>query len=97
MKRPGRQAVAVALTELERAVLDFERSWWTEDGVKDVLLAERLGLDPSRYYQLLNELLDRDDALGHDPLTVRRLRRLRERKRRARLEGRVSAARSVDG
>ena len=83
---PARQAVAVALTEHEQAVLDFERSWWTVDGVKEVLIEERLGLTSSRYYQVLNELLDRPDALDHDPMVVRRLRRLRDRKRRARLD-----------
>jgi len=76
----------VALTEHEQAVLDFERSWWTVDGVKEVLIEERLGLTSSRYYEKLNELLDRPDALDHDPMVVRRLRRLRERKRRARLD-----------
>ena len=57
----------MALTEHEQAVLDFERSWWTVDGVKEVLIEERLGLTSSRYYQVLNELLDRPDALEHDP------------------------------
>jgi len=90
------QACEVALTDLERAVLDFERSWWTEDGVKEVLISERLGVDAGRYYQLLNGLLDRDDALEHDPLGVRRLRRLRDRKRRARLDAAAEASRSVD-
>jgi hypothetical protein len=90
--RPARQAVAVALTDHEQAVLDFERSWWTEDGVKEVLMEERLGITSARYYQLLNELLDRPDALEHEPLVVRRLRRLRDRKRRARL----AAPRVVD-
>ncbi|HKA04522.1 MAG TPA: DUF3263 domain-containing protein [Acidimicrobiales bacterium] len=77
----------MALTDQERAVLDFERNWWTVDGVKEVLIEERLGLTASRYYRQLNELLDRSDALEHDPLVVRRLRRLRERRRRARLDG----------
>jgi hypothetical protein len=92
MVRPAGQAVAVALTEHEQAVLDFERSWWTVDGVKEVLIEERLGLTSSRYYQVLNELLDRPDALAHDPLVVRRLRRLRDRKRRARLEAAAGTA-----
>ena len=85
------QAVAVALTDHEQAVLDLERSWWTEDGVKEVLMEERLGLTATRYYQVLNELLDRPDALEHDPLVVRRLRRLRDRKRRARLDAAAAA------
>jgi hypothetical protein len=90
------QAFGVALTDQERAVLDFERSWWTADGVKEVLIEQRLGLTASRYYRQLNELLDRPDALEHDPLVVRRLRRLRERRRRARLEG-AQARRGVEG
>jgi hypothetical protein len=86
MVGPGRQAVAVALTDHEQAILDFERSWWTVDGVKEALIEERLGISASRYYQVLNELLDRPDALEHDQLVVRRLRRLRDRRRRARLQ-----------
>lgn len=91
----GGQAFGVALTDQERAVLDFERNWWTVDGVKEVLIEQRLGLTASRYYRQLNELLDRPDALEHDPLVVRRLRRLRERRRRARLEG-AQARRGVE-
>ena len=93
---PDGQAVGVALTDQERAILDFERSWWTVDGVKEALIEERLGLTSSRYYRQLNELLDRQDALEHDPLVVRRLRRLRERRRRARVEG-AQARRGVEG
>jgi hypothetical protein len=85
MHLPDRQAFAVTLTDHEQAVLDFERTWWTADGVKEVLIEERLGVTATSYYQLLNELLDRPEALEHDPLVVRRLRRLRDRRRRARL------------
>jgi len=93
---PDGQAVGVALTDQERAILDFERSWWTADGVKEALIEDRLGLTSSRYYRQLNELLDRPEALEHDPLVVRRLRRLRERRRRARVEG-AKARRGVEG
>jgi hypothetical protein len=96
MHLPDRQAFGVALTDHERAVLDFERSWWTADGVKAVLIEDRLGLTSARYYQVLNELLDRPDALDHDPLVVRRLRRLRDRRRRARLES-AAERRGVEG
>jgi hypothetical protein len=96
LPRPDGQAVGVALTDQERAVLDFERSWWTADGVKEALIEERLGMTASRYYRQLNELLDRPEALEHDPLVVRRLRRLRERRRRARLEG-AESRRGVEG
>jgi hypothetical protein len=76
------------LSDRDRAILDFERSWWTEAGPKDTAIRERFELSGTRYYQLLTELLDDADALEYDPLLVRRLRRVRERRRRARVEGR---------
>ena len=78
----------MALSERERAILDFERSWWTEPGPKETVIRDRFGLSATRYYQVLHELLDSDDAMAYDPLVVRRLRRVRDRRRRARFEGR---------
>jgi hypothetical protein len=78
----------MALTDRDRAILDFERTWWTEAGPKDTAIRERFELSGTRYYQLLTELLDDADALAYDPLLVRRLRRARDRRRRARVEGR---------
>lgn len=78
----------MALTARDRAILDFERSWWTEPGPKDTAIRERFELSGTRYYQLLTELLDDEEAMAYDPLLVRRLRRVRERRRRARVEGR---------
>jgi hypothetical protein len=78
----------MALTERDKAILDFERTWWTEAGPKDTAIRERFELSGTRYYQLLTELIDDPDALDYDPLLVRRLRRMRERRRRARVEGR---------
>ncbi len=74
------------LTDRERAILDFERTWWTEPGPKETAILERFELSTTRYYQLLNELLDNEEAVDFDPLVVRRLRRLRDRRRRARFE-----------
>ncbi len=81
------------LTDREKAILEFERSWWTEDGVKDALIEERFAMTSNAYYQLLNELLERPEAQEFDPLVVRRLRRLRDRRRRARLDAAGGAAR----
>jgi hypothetical protein len=78
----------MALPERERAILDFERTWWTEPGPKDAAIRARFEMSTTRYYRLLNELLDSPDALAYDPLVVRRLRRMRDRRRRARFEGR---------
>ena len=82
----------MALTERERAILDFERSWWLEPGPKESAIQQRLQLSSTSYYRALGELTDSDDALAYDPLVVRRLRRVRER-RRARLERRSSGGR----
>ena len=80
--------IAMALSPRDQAILDFERSWWTEPGPKEGAIRERFDLSPTRYYQVLSDLLDAPEALGYDPLVVRRLRRLRDRRRRARFEGR---------
>ena len=68
-------------------MLDFEGSWWTLDDAKDTLIRARFACSLDEYYQELNSLLDRSAALDHDPMVVRRLLRLRDRRRRARLEG----------
>ena len=83
----GGQTRAVALGERERSILDFERSWWQSPGPKESAIRATFGLSTTRYYQILNDLLDDDLALQYDPLVVRRLRRLRDRRRRARYEG----------
>jgi hypothetical protein len=77
---------AVELTERDKAILDFERSWWTEPGPKEAIIVERFELSATRYYQILNELLESPEAYDHDPLVVRRLQRQRDRRRRARAE-----------
>ena len=82
----------MGLSERDAAILDLERSAWMLPGRKEVLVRERLGLSPTTYYKLLAALLDDPDALAHDPLVVRRLRRVRDQRRRARFEGR-----SADG
>jgi hypothetical protein len=78
----------VPLTDRDRAILDFDRSWWTQPGPKETAIRERFELSPTRYYEILNELLEDPAAMDHDPLLIRRLRRLRERRRRQRFEGR---------
>jgi hypothetical protein len=76
------------LSSRDRAILDFERNWWSVPGPKEQEIRRRFELSPTRYYQLLGELLESSEALAYDPLVVRRLRRLRDRRRRARWVGR---------
>ncbi|MFI2642703.1 DUF3263 domain-containing protein [Streptomyces sp. NPDC018610] len=65
----------------ERDVLALERRGFAGPGAKERAIREELGLSPVRYYQLLNALLDDTRALAHDPVTVNRLRRVRESRR----------------
>ncbi|HUC60018.1 MAG TPA: DUF3263 domain-containing protein [Streptosporangiaceae bacterium] len=65
------------LTELEMRILAFERSLWRSPGAKDREITDALAVSPTRYYQLLNELIDRPEAAEFDPELVARLRRRR--------------------
>lgn len=72
------------LSARDEDVLALERRSWPGPGAKERAIRERLGLSPTRYYQLLNALLDDPSALAHDPVTVNRLRARREEQRRRR-------------
>jgi Protein of unknown function (DUF3263) len=80
----GAGGVATGLSQRDRSVLDFERQWWKYAGAKEQAVREKFDMSATRYYQVLNALLDRPEALAHDPLLVRRLRRLRAARQRAR-------------
>jgi hypothetical protein len=67
-----------------RSILDLERSWVIGGGRKERQIRQRLGLSPTRYHQLLVRAIDLPEALAYDPMLVRRLRRLRDTRRRAR-------------
>lgn len=72
------------LTQREREILAFERQWWKYAGAKEQAIHELFGVSPTRYYQLVNRLIDRREALQADPMLVKRLRRLRNSRQRAR-------------
>jgi len=72
------------LTEREREYLAFERQWWKYAGAKEQAVGELFGLSGTRYYQVLNALIDRPEALAHDPMLVKRLRRMRQSRQRTR-------------
>ena len=77
------------LDERARQILDFEREAWKLSVPKARAIRERFGFSPARYHQLLNRVLDRPEALAYDPMLVRRLRRLREARRRRRVADRL--------
>ncbi|MET7863970.1 DUF3263 domain-containing protein [Micromonospora taraxaci] len=75
---------AALLTERERAILAFEQQWWRHAGAKEQAVRDTFGVSSTRYYQLLNGLLDNPAALAADPVLVGRLRRLRSSRARNR-------------
>ncbi|GAA4184688.1 hypothetical protein GCM10022288_05740 [Gryllotalpicola kribbensis] len=72
------------LTDLEVAVLDFEREWLQGPAAKEQAIRSQFGLSGARYYQILGRLIDTPAALAYDPLLVRRLLRQRDERREAR-------------
>ena len=80
----GGPAVAGELSERDREILAFERHWWKYAGAKEQAVRELFGMSATRYYQVLNALLDRPEALAADPMLVKRLRRMRAARQRQR-------------
>jgi hypothetical protein len=78
------QVEAVGLSQRDRAILEFERHWWKYAGAKEQAVRDNFDMSSTRYYQVLNALIDRPEALEADPLLVRRLRRLRASRQRQR-------------
>ncbi|WP_209370826.1 DUF3263 domain-containing protein [Brevibacterium renqingii] len=78
------------LSELEVAVLEFERRWWKYGGAKDHAIRERFDMSATSYFQILNSLLDNPAALANDPMLVKRLRRIRSTRQSERAQARVS-------
>jgi len=69
------------LSDRERELLAFEAAWQRHGGAKEEAIRTELDLTPARYYQVLGRLIESADALAHDPLLVKRLRRLRDARR----------------
>jgi hypothetical protein len=78
MSAQEESAINTGLSDLEVRILDFEGNWWRYAGAKEAAIKELFDLNAPRYYQLLNDLIDRDDALAASPMLVKRLRRLRD-------------------
>lgn len=74
----------MALTVRETMMLDFERSWWKFAGAKDEEIVKQFSMTSTRYYQALNALIERPEAMEHDAMLVRRLQRLRDQRRQNR-------------
>ncbi|MFT3876879.1 MAG: DUF3263 domain-containing protein [Propioniciclava sp.] len=83
------------LSAADAAMLDFEARWWSASDSKDAEILARFGLSGPRYYQHLNALIDRPEALAYAPLLVKRMRRLRERRQRDRSARHLSVRSTV--
>lgn len=81
--------VATPLSDRDRQIIDLEASWWTEGVAKKEVIRRRLGISPTRYYQLLTGLVASRQAAAYDPLVILRIRREQVRRRRAQFEGRA--------
>lgn len=81
----------------ERKILEFERYWWKYAGAKERAIREHFELSATRYYQLLNEIIDMPEALSYDPILVKRLQRLRAFRQRQRMARRLGIRLSDNG
>src|SRR6478735_8580308 len=77
------------LSRRERDILAFERQWWKYAGAKEEAIKELFDMSATRYYQVLNTLVDRQEALAADPMLIKRLRRLRASRQRTRAARRL--------
>ena len=84
VRRPVRE-----LDRREREILAFESQWWKYAGAKEQAVRELFDMSPTRYYQVLNALMDKPEAMAADPLLIRRLRRQRTGRQRSRAARRV--------
>jgi Protein of unknown function (DUF3263) len=79
------------LSSRDQQMLALERQWWKYAGAKEQAIRELFDLSATNYYQILNTLIDTEDALAHDPMLVKRLRRLRTSRQRARTARRLGS------
>ncbi|NIJ10262.1 hypothetical protein FHU38_000606 [Saccharomonospora amisosensis] len=80
---------ADGLSQREQDVLAFERQWWRYAGAKEQAIRQAFGMSSTRYYQILNRLIDKQEAMRADPMLVKRLRKLRAARQRNRAARRL--------
>ena len=79
------------LSDRDREILAFERQWWKYAGAKEQAIRELFDMNATRYYQVLNALIDNPAALAAAPMLIKRLHRLRATRQRARSARRLDA------
>ncbi len=86
---PGGEQAARTVSARDAQMLALERQWWKYAGAKEQAIREHFDISATHYYQILNVLIDTEAALAHDPMLVKRLRRLRTSRQRARTARRL--------
>jgi len=84
------------LSQRDAEILAFERQWWKFAGAKEQAIRDKFQMSATRYYQVLNALIDKPEALAQDPLLVKRLRRLRATRQRNRSAKRLGIDLTID-
>ena len=84
------------MSDRDVEILAFERQWWKFAGAKEQAVRDKFQMSATRYYQVLNALIDKPEALAQDPLLVKRLRRLRVARQRFRSAKRLGIDLSID-
>ena len=82
-------APAAGLSERDQQIIGFERQWWKYAGAKEQAIRDLFGMSATRYYQVLNALIDSPAAMAYDPMLIKRLRRMRTSRQRARTARRL--------
>jgi hypothetical protein len=92
---PSTNSIA-ELSSRDAEILVFERQWWKFAGAKEQAIRDKFQMSATRYYQVLNALIDKQEALAQDPLLVKRLRRLRATRQRNRSAKRLGIDLNID-
>lgn len=80
----GDQTDTTELSDRDRRIIEFERQWWKYAGAKEQAIKDLFDMSATRYYQVLNQLIDNPQALAHDPMLIKRLRRMRAQRQKSR-------------
>ncbi len=94
--QPERTEPIGELNARDAEILAFERQWWKFAGAKEQAIRDKFQMSATRYYQVLNALIDKPEALAQDPLLVKRLRRLRATRQRNRSAKRLGIDLTID-
>jgi hypothetical protein len=93
VRQPAEFEGDAPVTDRDRRIMDFERQWWKYAGAKEQAIRELFDMSATRYYQILNALIDTPEALAYDPMLVKRLRRMRASRQKARSARRLGLER----